>query len=379
MRLITSFVTEDNPAIFHADPYLGGNVLLGLYLHIFLHEPHFLPRPSPTFALNLDQHQWSVIDFAAVHALRIRTPRSLCNDERHRSLKHAGQDIYTSESACRGYMRRQAVLRKCKCEPWWPPFENWPLSSTTTCGALQRGLRQAVKDITCMLDEDQRLRLLDDHENTSCIEPCQERHYDPHIHSNRMNMVVYEQMMQEHQLMQHLASITRACTDKDSKDLEPPPKERCEQAEAEVAAFLDSHKSMEAGAKFVNTFNDHFSEPFQPSAGFWRQAFPSISKLNDSDSDGITRRFLFLIVRPMDSNMQIDEEALVWSTGTTFAQLGGASSFIAGLTFVVVGELFELLFTVLIVHFQNCRKKNSSKGIPLSSNDQVGGHTVDLT
>ncbi len=329
------------------------NLLMGRYFHVFLHEAGTLPSVAPDFIISMSNNRWALIDFDVTHVHRLNTPRSRCRESID-WIRHTDYRVRSDLHTCRMVARRRRIREMCRCEAWWSPIEHWPHTTARFCGALDRGIEPAVSEVQCLFRVDKGFpkefytvtpqdKVEEKAEVELCVEPCTERRFNPQLHGGEFEMSALHKLFADDYLSQYVRELAQKCDDyENNPSLDAERVERCK-----IVNQVVQRLAMDP----VSINFEPLGKGIQHNRGLsplWAKAFPNVTKFNISEAEATsTKTFLDLIIRPRESHVAIDEETLVWNMWSTVAQVGGASSFLAGVTFVVLGEILELFYYLL--------------------------------
>lgn len=341
--------------VLPANQVYDANLRMGRYFHVFMHETGTLPPVAPTFIISMTNNRWALIDFDVSHAHRLNTPRSRCREDQE-SVLHTGYKVRNDLHTCRMVARRRRVRQHCKCEAWWSPIEVWPHKSARFCGALNKGIDSAVKDFECLFNVDHGFPRefysvtpqdgAPKEDEDLCPEPCAERRFNPQLHGGEYEISALHKLFADYYLSMYVRELAKDCPE--GLDHFDPTRQKSEeqfnrcQSVYRVVRRLAMDPINIDFEPLGNTITHH-----RALSKLWSQAFPNASLFNITPGDTETsskKTFLFLRIRPRESHVAVDEETLVWNMWSTVAQVGGASSFLAGVTFVVLGEILELFY-----------------------------------
>lgn len=328
-------LSSEDPAIFFGDDHP-----LGYFVNVFLHEEGTMPRELPDIVLTVDTHLWAVIDFEALQVQNLVTPRSHClPNSSINYVNHTGQRVRADRSTCKAVRMKQLVREACGCEEWRQPLDRWPLKNHQVCGSMSQGLVKALEQLSCV---EEVLISADDAHLASCEQPCTRREYSCHSHFNSLNDHAYQSYIREVYQNAYISFLYNVCGGNRSHSSKETWRE-CQAQRQALTRVLKRHPIN------FEPFGKNGSRESGGGDNLWRFAYPNITaaKVNISDEGSpIQKRMLNLRIRSSTPQMRVDVETEMRSLWTTLAQMGGAASFFAGFSFIVLGEVLDILYRI---------------------------------
>lgn len=337
MNILMGISYLKTPFWFNNDITRFGNAVHQQSLNVYLHRPGTLPDSQPTYILKLGSHSTLTIDFDVVESNHISRPGLQCKNPV--VVKHAKYEMKLPVDACDKYHRRKLIRETCKCEAWWSPLENFDhVKNNSLCGFMRSKPIEAVaQELDCL----RRVSESDLHRANHCGKPCHAITYSPRIYANRMPEAYTNTMIRNFLIELEMDYLRRNCSSTGGNT-----SENCRITENNIYKSYTNGSSEEIKRMVLKRLSAFTIEPEHDA-----KPFPEDQHSPPWNSTKDELQFIIqMVVRSNYPIVFVQTERFVHTPLTVTVQFVGACSFLAGITFGVIGEFVDIVYRAFRMH-----------------------------
>lgn len=300
-------------------------------IDVFLHHHGFMPKEMPDFMFSVPRNRWVYLDLGITHLMRLKTPRFTCLMDSIPTTSHVDSQILLTGKTCSRVALRKLVREKCSCESLETPFDAWPLNNSEFCGVYNKNLTRMSQQFICESE------ILFNEEIAEKYKPCpiacSQYQFDAKVTVNNFDDIGLSAYYRNKYVF-GMSKMLSGCM----------PGRKMSRSKSRTCKFLLSTLEVLTKNKTL-TYNEIIqSRNFPVRNTYWDKAQPPMSEAESPKID-FEKNVFFMMIRVPKVSVLKENEKLVRTIWTTMAQAGGACSFLAGFTFVVIAEVVDTCVT----------------------------------